>query len=86
MDAVKKKSGGYSTAADILESLREVNPIIGYILDYRQLTKLKSTYVDALPALVNPKTGRIHTSFNQTRTTTGRLILQRPQPAEYSYP
>ena len=78
MDAVKKKSGGYSTAADILESLRDVNPIIGYILDYRQLTKLKSTYVDALPALVNPKTGRIHTSFNQTRTSTGRLSSSDP--------
>ena len=78
MDAVKKKSGGYSTAADILESLREVNPIIGYILDYRQLTKLKSTYIDALPALVNPKTGRIHTSFNQTRTSTGRLSSSDP--------
>ena len=78
IDAVKKKSGGYSTAADVLEGLRDVNPIIGYILDYRQLTKLKSTYVDALPELVNPKTGRIHTSFNQTRTTTGRLSSSDP--------
>ena len=78
IDAVKKKSGGYSTAADVLEGLRNVNPIIGYILDYRQLTKLKSTYVDALPELVNPKTGRIHTSFNQTRTTTGRLSSSDP--------
>ena len=78
-DAVRKKSGGYSTAADILESLRsDDNPIIGYILDYRQLTKLKSTYIDALPALVNPKTKRIHTSFNQTRTTTGRLSSSDP--------
>ena len=78
IDAVRKKSGGYSTAADVLEGLREVNPIIGYILDYRQLTKLKSTYIDALPALVNPKTKRIHTSFNQTRTTTGRLSSSDP--------
>ncbi len=78
IDAVKKKSGGYSTAADVLEGLRDVNPIIGYILEYRQLTKLKSTYVDALPTLVNPKTGRIHTSFNQTRTTTGRLSSSDP--------
>jgi DNA polymerase I len=78
IDAVKKKSGGYSTAADVLESLRDINPIIGYILDYRQLTKLKSTYVDALPALINRKTGRIHTSFNQTRTTTGRLSSSDP--------
>jgi DNA polymerase I len=78
MEAVKKKSGGYSTAADILEGLRGVDPIIGYVLDYRQLTKLKSTYVDALPMLVNPKTGRIHTSFNQTRTSTGRLSSSDP--------
>jgi len=78
MDAVKKKSGGYSTAADILEGLRGVDPIIGYILEFRQLSKLKSTYVDALPMLVNPKTGRIHTSFNQTRTSTGRLSSSDP--------
>lgn len=78
LEGVKKKSGGYSTAADVLESLRDVNPIIGYILEYRQLTKLKSTYVDALPALINPKTGRIHTSFNQTRTSTGRLSSSDP--------
>ncbi len=78
MEAVKKKSGGYSTAADILEGLRGVDPIIGYILEFRQLSKLKSTYVDALPMLVNPKTGRIHTSFNQTRTSTGRLSSSDP--------
>ncbi len=78
MEAVKKKSGGYSTAADILEGLRGVDPIIGHILEFRQLTKLKSTYVDALPMLVNPKTGRIHTSFNQTRTSTGRLSSSDP--------
>ena len=78
MDAVKKKSGGYSTAADILEGLRGVDPIIGHILEFRQLSKLKSTYVDALPMLVNPKTGRIHTSFNQTRTSTGRLSSSDP--------
>ena len=78
MEAVKKKSGGYSTAADILEGLRGIDPIIGRILEFRQLTKLKSTYVDALPALVNPKTGRIHTSFNQTRTSTGRLSSSDP--------
>jgi DNA polymerase-1 len=75
---VKKKGGNYSTAADVLEGLRDANPIIGYILEYRQLTKLKSTYVEALPALINPKTGRIHTSFNQTRTTTGRLSSSDP--------
>jgi DNA polymerase-1 len=78
LNATKKKGGGYSTSADVLESLRDTDPIIGYILDYRQLSKLKSTYVDALPALINPKTGRLHTSFNQTRTTTGRLSSSDP--------
>jgi DNA polymerase-1 len=78
LNAIKKKGGGYSTSADVLEGLREADPIIGYILDYRQLSKLKSTYIDALPALINPKTGRLHTSFNQTRTTTGRLSSSDP--------
>ncbi|OGO00252.1 MAG: DNA polymerase I [Chloroflexi bacterium RBG_13_52_12] len=68
----------YSTEASVLEELKPVHPVVGYILEYRQLTKMKSTYVDALPALVNPKTGRIHTSFNQTRTTTGRLSSSDP--------
>ncbi|MDP2919768.1 MAG: DNA polymerase I [Dehalococcoidia bacterium] len=74
----KKKGGSYSTAASILEGLRGADPVIEYILEYRQLTKLKSTYIDALPALINPKTGRVHTSFNQTRTTTGRLSSSDP--------
>lgn len=78
LNGVKKRGGGYTTSADVLEGLRDADPIIGYILDYRQLTKLKSTYIDALPALINPKTGRIHTSFNQTRTTTGRLSSSDP--------
>jgi DNA polymerase-1 len=79
IDAVKKKSGGYSTAADILEGLRsDEAPIIGKVLEFRQLSKLKSTYVDALPALVNPRTKRVHTSFNQTRTSTGRLSSSDP--------
>jgi DNA polymerase-1 len=68
----------YSTEASVMEELRPVHPIAGYILEYRQLTKIKSTYIDALPVLVNPKTGRIHTSFNQTRTTTGRLSSSDP--------
>ena len=68
----------YSTEASIIEELRLVHPIAGYILEYRQLAKIKSTYIDTLPALVNPKTGRIHTSFNQTRTTTGRLSSSDP--------
>jgi DNA polymerase-1 len=68
----------YSTEASVIEELRPVHPIAGYILEYRQLTKIKSTYIDTLPALVNPRTGRIHTSFNQTRTTTGRLSSSDP--------
>ncbi|MBE9513163.1 MAG: DNA polymerase I [Chloroflexi bacterium] len=74
----RKTKGGYSTGAAVLEELRGVHPIIELILDYRQLAKLKSTYIDALPALVNPRTGRVHTSFNQTRTATGRLSSSEP--------
>ena len=74
----KKKGTSYSTSADVLEALRGADPIIDHILEYRGLSKLKSTYVDALPALINPKTGRLHTSFNQTRTTTGRLSSSDP--------
>ncbi|MFC2045490.1 DNA polymerase I [Chloroflexota bacterium] len=74
----RKTKGGYSTGGSILDELRGVHPIIEYIMDYRQLAKLKSTYIDALPALINPKTGRVHTSFNQTRTATGRLSSSEP--------
>ncbi len=74
----RKKGGSYSTAAPILESLRGAHEVVGFVLDYRQLSKLKSTYVDALPDLVNHKTGRVHTSFNQTRTATGRLSSSDP--------
>lgn len=73
-----KRKGSYSTGAAVLEELRGVHPIIEYILEYRQLAKLKSTYIDALPGLINPKTGRVHTSFNQTRTATGRLSSSDP--------
>ncbi|MCL2149397.1 MAG: DNA polymerase I [Dehalococcoidia bacterium] len=73
-----KKRGGYSTEAVVLESLRTAHPVIGYLLEYRQLAKLKSTYVDTLPALIHPRTGRVHTSFNQTRTSTGRLSSSEP--------
>jgi len=73
-----KRKGGYSTAAPVLEELRGTHPIIEFILDYRQLAKLKSTYIDALSGLINPKTGRVHTSFNQTRTATGRLSSSDP--------
>ncbi len=78
LPAGRRKAGSYSTAAPVLEALRDVHPVVGRILDYRQFAKLKSTYVDALPALVNPKTGRVHTSFNQTRTATGRLSSSDP--------
>ena len=74
----RKKGGSYSTAAPVLEELRDVHEVVGFVLDYRQLSKLKSTYIDALPGLVNHKTGRVHTSFNQTRTATGRLSSSDP--------
>jgi DNA polymerase I len=67
-----------STAVDVLEELAENHPIARMVLDYRQLTKLKSTYVDALPALINPTTQRVHTTFNQTGTATGRLASTNP--------
>ncbi|GAB4533970.1 MAG: DNA polymerase I [Anaerolineae bacterium] len=74
----KTRSGHYSTAASVLEGLRGQHQVIDMILEQRQLTKLKSTYVDALPQLVNPKTGRIHTSFNQTGAVTGRISSSNP--------
>ena len=67
-----------STAVDVLEDLAEDYPIARKVLDYRQLTKLKSTYVDALPALINPATGRVHTTFHQAATATGRLSSTNP--------
>src|SRR5262249_2035327 len=67
-----------STAVDVLEELSETHEVPRLVLDYRQLSKLKSTYVDALPALVDPKTQRVHTTFNQTGTTTGRLSSINP--------
>jgi DNA polymerase-1 len=67
-----------STAVDVLETLAEDYPIARMVLDYRQLTKLKSTYVDTLPALINPRTGRVHTTFGQTGTATGRLSSANP--------
>ncbi len=74
----KRTKTGYSTDAGVLEDLRGAHPVIGLLLDYRQLAKLKSTYADALPALINPKTGRVHTSFNQAATATGRLSSSDP--------
>jgi DNA polymerase-1 len=67
-----------STAVDVLEELSEAHEVPRLVLDYRQLSKLKSTYVDALPALIDPQTGRVHTTFNQAGTTTGRLSSTNP--------
>ncbi|OYT17544.1 MAG: DNA polymerase I [Bacteroidetes bacterium 4572_77] len=74
----KTKSGQFSTAEDILVKLEHKHPIIRFILDFRSLSKLKSTYVDALPALINPIDNRIHTSYNQTVAATGRLSSTNP--------
>ena len=74
----RTKSGHFSTAASVLERLRGKHPVIDLILEQRSLAKLKSTYVDALPRLVNPRTGRLHTSYKQTGTVTGRLSSSDP--------
>jgi DNA polymerase-1 len=74
----RRTKQGASTDAQVLEGLRGVHPAVDLILQYRQLTKLKSTYIDTLPALINPKTNRIHTTFNQTVTATGRLSSNDP--------
>jgi DNA polymerase-1 len=75
---VKRTKTGYSTDVDVLEELALGHPLPGKILEYRQLAKLKGTYADALPALVHPRTGRIHTSFNQLVAATGRLSSSNP--------
>ena len=72
----KTKTGQYVTSEEVLQQLRSKSPIIDEILNYRGLKKLLSTYVDSLPKLINPRTGRIHASFNQAITSTGRLYLQ----------
>ena len=74
----KRTTLGYSTNAGVLESLRNEHGLPGLVLRYRQLTKLKSTYIDALPRMINKRTNRIHTSFNQTVTSTGRLSSSDP--------
>lgn len=71
-------SGYYSTAAAILESLSGTHPVVDWVLEYRELAKLKSTYVDALPQQVNPDTARVHTSYNQTGSVTGRIASSDP--------
>ena len=74
----KTKTGGYSTGADVLEELSGQHPIIDMIMEWRGLSKLKSTYADALPEAINPKTGRVHTSFSLAGTNTGRLSSSDP--------
>src|SRR5207244_12442738 len=74
----KTSKGALSTDADVLEKLRDQHPIIDALLRYRELSKLKSTYLDALPPLVNAKTGRIHTTYNQVGAATGRLSSVNP--------
>ena len=76
--AKKTKTGSYSTSEDILEKMRSKHPVVGKLLEYRGLKKLLSTYIDALPELINPETGKVHTSFNQTVTATGRLSSTNP--------
>ena len=74
----KTTSGHFSTSAEVLDEIRGQHPVVAAILDYRELAKLKSTYVDALPLQVNPRTGRVHTSYNQTGSVTGRLASSDP--------
>lgn len=76
--AKKTKTGQYVTSEEVLESLRSKHEVVGKILEHRGLKKLLGTYIDALPQLINPETGRIHTSFNQTVTATGRLSSSNP--------
>ncbi|MHB1415320.1 MAG: DNA polymerase I, partial [Chloroflexota bacterium] len=78
LPSARRTKTGHSTEAAILERLRGAHPVLDMILEYRQLVKLKSTYVDALPALVDAHTGRVHTSFNQTVASTGRLSSSDP--------
>lgn len=74
----KTSTGFYSTSADVLEALRGKHPVLDFVLEHRELSKLKSTYVDALPAAVDEKTGRVHTSYSQIGAVTGRLSSNNP--------
>ena len=76
--AKKSKNGKYSTAEEVLQALKEKSPIVGLILEQRELKKLISTYISALPTYINPETGKIHTTYNQTVTATGRLSSSNP--------
>jgi DNA polymerase-1 len=74
----KTASGHYSTAASVLEAMHKSHPVVDLVLEHRELSKLLSTYVDALPQQINPQTGRVHTSFNQAGSRTGRLASSDP--------
>ena len=76
--AKRTKTGGYSTTEQILDKYRDAHPLVGLILDIRGLRKLLTTYIEALPALINPETGKIHTTYNQTVTATGRISSTNP--------
>lgn len=74
----KSKSGNYSTSEEVLQSIKDKHPVVGLIINYRELKKLISTYITALPTYINPQTGKIHTTYNQTTTATGRLSSSNP--------
>ena len=78
LKTVKKTKTGFSTDIKVLETLQGTHPVIDYLISYRTLSKLQNTYIETLPKLISPKTGRIHTSFNQTVTATGRLSSSDP--------
>lgn len=78
LPSMKRTKTGYSTDAEVLESLAPQHEIVAKIIAHRELTKLKTTYVDVLPKLINPETGRVHTTFNQTLAATGRVITTDP--------
>ena len=78
LPVVKKTKTGYSTDVEVLESLRYEHPIIEKVLRYRQIVKLKSTYIDGLKTMISKRTGRIHSKFNQTITSTGRISSTEP--------
>lgn len=78
LPVIKRTKTGYSTDAEVLEELAQAHPIVAMVLEFRSLVKLKSTYVDGLRALINPDTGRLHTTFHQTVTATGRLSSAEP--------
>ncbi|MDD6308037.1 MAG: DNA polymerase I [Clostridia bacterium] len=78
LPVIKKTKSGYSTDVSVLEKLAPKHPIVAHVLEYRQLAKLKSTYADGLTAVIHPETGRIHSTFHQTVTTTGRISSADP--------